>query len=423
MLKQISDDQQPTAGLDSALLPRRRWLGLFAGTLLALSVYYLDYTGNFDEGSAEGSNKLVFLMRLISAFLVTVSLRPFKVKHRAPWMLLAFYGICAFSYALSIGLTGQLNDVLFLNTVLQLPVLWAICQTRWYIDFARWFRFIGVVLVIESIVDVGVLLNGKSLWGSDAFVGGLGNPSSFGVSCVILSAFFLFHPEAGRARTPMAAALSIAAVMTKSLFAALGVGVIFSIWVLRDMRRVFVTLIGLIGVGIWLNSWLTDHGQEIFLMHKLLAAGALIGLVNYDVDSSRTVSLRSEMHEHTFTAMTNQPLSLIFGHVEGKAYWPNDSQILTYLGSFGAVMLVVFLLLHLLWFRRALRNGHLDGKFSAIALMIFGLIFLTNRILDYFPLAILYFLCIAAATTNYIAPADLQSGRLRSAHIVKKHGG
>ena len=95
-----------------------------------------------------------------------------------------------------------------------------------------------------------------------------------------------------------------------------------------------------------------------------------------------------------------------------------DSQLLSYLGSFGALMLALFVALHLLWHYRAWLVRHSDGGFAFVAMALFALNFATNRILEYFPLASLYFLlvamCLRAPRSAVSAPASLPRSRLRS---------
>ncbi len=379
-------------------LPPWRWLLLLLGTVILLSVYYLDYSGDFHEGSSASNSPLALPMRALAVMLIAASLAPFRARPGLPFMLIVAYLLAGFSYATALGTYGELNDRLFLNTLLQLPVLWAFSQACWRIDYARWLRFIGGCLLIEAGIDLLVLIFGNTLWLSEAFVGGFGNPSTFGLICSVLVAFYLFHPRAGKRALLKASALAIAAVMTKSLFAVLAVVALFGFWTLQTRRRMAGgALVGaalLCGVVWWVNT----HEEEVFLLHKLSAAGAFVGLMDYDTDTSKTVSLRSEMHERTFSAIASDPARLLSGHLEHNVYWQMDSQFLTYLGSFGLLFVTLFFALHFIWMLCAARSRSADARFALGALCLFGVIFFTNRILDYFPAATIYFVCVAMAT-------------------------
>ena len=387
-------------------MPRWRWRLLLFGTLLALSVYYLHYGGafgeagaHFDEGGGqEEGSVLSIVMRFASVAIITGSLFPLRVKYTTPWLLMGLFGLFGLSYLVAFGLAGEINDKLFLNTLVQMPVLWALCHTRWRVDTAAWLRMVATWLILQAFVDLALFVTGRTLWASQAFVGGLGNPSSYGICCSVLLAFCLVHPRAGRVRALKAAMLTVIAIMTFSLFASLSVMLAYAVWMVRDVRRVLVAVaVGVVG-GILLAGWLAQQEDENFLIHKFSAVAALVGLVQYDAGSSLSVTGRSAGHERTLAAIREQPLGLVVGHLGGKVYWPQDSQVLTYLGSFGAPMALAFVLLHALWMAYAARLRRVDGGFTLLALSLFGLMLFTNRILDYFPVAMLYFFCVAMGT-------------------------
>lgn len=376
-----------------------RWLTLLAGTTTSLSVYYLNYGAAFDEGDMAGGNPATLLARALAVALITAALCPLRLRPGSAMLLMLLWLASGASMLLAVGIWGRSNDSLFLNTLLQLPVLIALTCTQWQVNYVRWLRFIAVVLALQGLIDTIVWLSDKSLWLSAAFVGGVGNPSSFGMLCSVLFVFCLFHPRAGRGRWLLALALGVAAVMSKALFAVLAVAIVSAAWMALGWRRAALAVIALavaavVGVSL-LDS--DDASGVSMVEHKLSAAGALIGLLDYNIESSASVSLRVEMHQETMAAIARQPLQLLWGHLEGKPYWPMDSQLLTYLGSFGAPMLLAFIALHLWWLGLAWRQRQRDGGFAVWSLGLFGLIFLTNRVLDYFPVATLYFLAVTMA--------------------------
>jgi hypothetical protein len=365
---------------------------------MALCVYYLNYGTSFDDGEIRGGSPITMVARGLSIVAIVWALGPFNFRTRTGLVI----GLTYFTYGagmlIAAGTYGSINDTFFVNTLLQIPVVIALISTTRHIDYARWLHFIAVTLAVQTGVDTALWMNDASLWLSAAFIGGVGNPSSFGLYCSVLFAFCLFHPQAGRARWLLAAILGFGAVMSKALFAVLAVAVVLIAWSLLSWRRAVSSIVAVMvaaAIAITLFAGAGENGEGSFIEHKLNAVGALIGLVEYDVDSSASVSQRVEMHQQTFSAIVHEPWRLVFGHLEGKPYWPMDSQLLTYLGSFGAPMLLIFLSLHLWWFLRALRLRRVDGGFAAWSLALFGLIFSTNRILDYFPVAMLYFLLIA----------------------------
>lgn len=372
-------------------------IALRLGLVFGLCVYYLNYTVVFNEGQIEAANPLTMVIRLLSIGLILVSLKPFKRRYDISTSLVLLYIVAAVSYFLSVTNSGVANDTLFINTLIQLPVLIALSITTKDIDYHQWFKFIGLVLALQVIGDVILAFRGEALWLSGAFIGGVGNPSSFGFLCCLLVAFYLLHPKIGSIRWVLIAILSIGVIKSESLFSVLSLVIVYIYWMIQTRKRIILSclIIGLLVIGIKALGVDTGGGQLSFIEHKLNAASAFIGLSDYDVESSASVSLRAQIHYETIKAIADDPARFIYGHLKGKPYWPMDSQILTYLGSFGVIILAVFLTLHISWIRRSFLNRNLDHGFSFIALVLFALIFLTNRILDYFPVATIYFILIS----------------------------
>ena len=372
------------------------------GTALALCVYYRHYGRDFTEGELDAS-PLTLVGRLVAVVVLVLALRPIRLRVDSAFALTATYCVALVSFLAVWTVNGSTNDTFFLNTAMQLPVLLALNGTRLRIDYARWFRFISRFVVLQAIIDIVIVSTGSALWFSGAFIGGVGNPSSFGLICALMCAFCLLHPDARRGRRVVGAALAAAAIMTKSLFAVLAVAFITVVWASRSWRR--LVAVGIIGCCASISIYYfalgaADNDDPGFIENKILAAGTLLGFVSYDVNSSGSVAGRLEIHQRTYNAVRDEPLRLIVGHLQGKVYWPMDSQVLTYLGSFGIAMLVAFLLIHALWVRRAWLNADNDGGFSLVALILFTVVFLTNRILDYFPVATMYFLCVMSITSR-----------------------
>jgi len=381
-------------------LPRTRWLLLSSGTLLALCVYYLNYGAtSFEEGVMHGGSQLTLAVRASAVLAIAAALGPLRrPRSGSALMFVLFYMLSAVGMLLATVAHGGLNDTLFFNTLLQLPILLALVGTRWQVDYARWLGLCCVALALQTIGDAVVWQSGSSLWQSMAFIGGVGNPSSFGLLCIVGLAFCVLHPRASYWRWPLACVLAFGAVMSKSLFAVLGVALVVGVWGVKGWGRALsaLTILALLVIAaLTLEAGADRNEYTTFIAHKMKSAGELLGLVEYDVESSISVSQRVEMHEKTRAAIAAAPQSLLWGHLEGTPYWPMDSQLLTYLGSFGAIALAVFLLLHGYWTWRAWTMRSQDGGFAVVTLLLFGLIFTTNRVLDYFPVATLYFFIVS----------------------------
>lgn len=389
-------------------LPTLRWYLLATGMFTSLFVYYAHYGGHFDEGESDSSGALVTLpLRILGIVLIVSALLPVRSIDWSVALSVVLFVGSGISLLLSAGMYSGLNDSFFLNTLLQLPLLVVFTSSIWEIDFARLMRMICCIVAFQVLVDCVVLQFDRLLWISTAFVGGMGNPSSFGLVCTIGFAFCLHYPQQGKFRWVLATLLAIGAVQSKALFAAIGLALVALAWMAKSWRRFMMGTIALVATALIALTLLVGNGDDnefSFLEHKLNAVGALIGFVEYDIESSASVSQRVEMHKSTFDAISEAPQHLIYGHLNKLPYWPMDSQVLTYLGSFGALMAGLFVALHLHWLLQAWYNRRFDGGFSVLSLMLFGLIFTTNRILDYFPVATVYFALVAMAIRPHKMP-------------------
>lgn len=406
----------------SSVLPGKwRQRVLMLGSAMALSVYYLHYAAGsdnaagFENGDTGASSPLTLTAKLIAVTLIVLGLIPIRLRIDSAFALTALYCAALASFLGAWAIFGATNDTFFFNTVLQLPILLALSGTRTYLDYPKWFRFIVRLVAVQALLDIAVIATGRNLWGYGAFVGGVGNPSSFGLICVLGCAFCLMHPRAGRHRRPLAVWLAIAAIMTKSLFATLSIFVIALVWASRSWRRMIASVIlGCIAATAvsYFAFGAADEGDPSFVVRKMFAAAALVGFTrsDSDVSESGSISARLEIHERTYNAARQQPLQLLIGHFRGLVYWPMDSQILTYLGSFGLPILLAFLSIDLLWTYRAWRNPAADGGFGVLTMLLFTFIFLTNRILDYFPMASVYFLCVMASRRRDLS-ANASAGK------------
>lgn len=398
-------------------MSRPRWRVLCAGMAMAFCVYYFNYGATFDEGVTEASGFFTLAARLIAVGVVVAALAPFRVHHASIVICVLLYLAAACSWLLAVAFYGGTNDSLFLNTLIQLPLLVAFGSTRRPIDYPRLLRFTGTVLALQLVLDGAVWVAGISLWESEAFVGGVGNPSSFGFLCSLLLGFYLFHPASGPGRVPMALSMAVGAIMSKALLAVLAVALVVALWVAGGLKRLVVGALLITCVSVALLSLLPKDEEIGFVEHKLSAAGALVGLVEYDIESSGSVYIRLQMHDETLAELAREPWRLLTGHLGRLAYWPMDSQLLAYLGSFGALMLAVFLLLHGVWLARAYALRRVDGGFAFVSMTLFTLIFTTNRILDYFPLAAMYF-ALVASLLNSKRPQRSLGGRHHRPEVV-----
>lgn len=297
---------------------------------------------------------------------------------------------------------GEFKDYFFLNTFLSLSYL-LFTSGRSVLIRDSLFYGIVVALFIGGVIDVFAYYYDFSIWDEKSFVGGLGNPSSFGLFCNISIAWLLFSNYSiikidFKLRFLFVFFLSLFSVFSFSLFALLNLVIIYLGYFYFSSFKVRLNMIS-ISVFVFLFLYLMLDVISInlddllrFIEHKIMGVGNFLGLVDYKVNAG-SVSVRIHIHEQAAFYFNKYWLSMIFGHPNKISYFINDSQFLTYSLSFGFPVLILFLILNFWFIYLALLSKE---KFYLLFFISFLLIFLTNRILDYFPVALIYFTVISS---------------------------
>lgn len=255
---------------------------LFVSALLLLGNYYYLYFVGFEQGAVEGGWQfsLIKILGLSIAFFALLSFSLRKKIQIDYFFIFVFFVLSIVVYLAKFMLIGG-NDTLFLNTVIcGLPFV-VFCLRR---DLSRvmvFFEYCLVIIVVQIAIDTVVFLAGRSLWNNNAFIGGLGNPSSFGFVCNMLVCYVLFK----RRRKPTSPfyffILCYGVFMTSSMLAFLMLFMIVALWALSQLsfkRLALVTVFGgvIIGFG---NMVVSEH-----LEYKLKSA---IGILDGGGGSSQ----------------------------------------------------------------------------------------------------------------------------------------
>lgn len=373
-----------------------RWfvkVGLVISSILILSNYYYFYFVDFEQGSVTGGGGFVFLKILGLLLFYFMILSPSFKRHYclAELTLLLFFFFSILLFFLKRWFF-EAKDYLFLNMLIcALPFL--VFQLR---ERGRILFFLDaclVVLVFQIFIDILVYLNGSSLWENKAFIGGVGNPSSFGFICNIFIAYILFFKRSGFLSFFSFCTLLYGVVMTNSMLSLLLFGGLLVGWGWSRGGR-YLVLLGVIGLGLILAGY--DRLLSGHLAYKL---ESLVSLVMGEAgDSSASVSLRVEIHRFFWEQINSNFFEVfLYGYPE-LHYYNADSQYLSYIGSFGVLgsLLFFFGVISSAFF--ASRRGDKFASFSTVVISMFLLIFFSNRILDYYPVPLFLFLMISSAS-------------------------
>lgn len=369
---------------------------VFLSALLVLCNYYYFYFLGFYQGVADigvGFSILkLFGIFLGAASLLRVTLREGK---KELWYVAIFFLIAFVLFFLK-GILLGFSGLMFLNAFLcMVPFLFfRLKGGRERVIF--FFECCLFILIFQIILDQLIFWSGNSLWENRAFVGGLGNPSSFGLLCNVLLCYVLFERRAAFSSTLFAFILAYGVCRSNSLLALISLGVVlgFYFFEYRSLRR-FAFVLAIFSFSVYL-------GGQAHLFYKFNSLVGLafeeVGVVEGEVVGSVSISTRIHIHYEYLDNLFSKPIEAIFYGFTNKAYMAYDSQLLTYLSSFGLLVSLLFFLSFSLVLLHCLSSG--SSYFVFVALFIFGLTFLTNRILDYYPMPIFFALLVVLASDD-----------------------
>lgn len=375
---------------------------VFAAALVLLCNYYYLYFVDFNQGAAS-VGWFFSAFKILGVVLAIFALLCFSLKDvffGGELACLIFFLMASLLFVMK-GLLWGFNDRMFLNALL--------CAVPFFI-----FRFKGgrervrfffecclLVVTFQIFLDQFIAWSGVSLWENKAFVGGVGNPSSFGLLCNLLLCYVFFERRLCSSSALFAFVLAYGACRTSSLLALISLVVVlfFCFFERRSLKRLAYVL------AVFFFS--VYYGGQAHLFYKV---GSLAGLVHEGSSSgaaggSISVSARLGIHYEYFYNLLSYPFDALFYGFTGKGYMAYDSQLLSYFSSFGLLFSLLFFGAFSLALFRCL-FGRID-YFIFVSLFIFGLAFLTNRVLDYYPMPIFFAIFMSLASKRFLSEDQL----------------
>jgi len=365
--------------------------GIFFSLLCILGSYYFLYFVDFVEGVAYGHHPLSYAKYLGVILLGPLLLRP-KARLKFNFIqltILVFYAWALILYSTKTAVYG-VGDLMFLNTII-FGASFLVLQPHPDSQRIKVALDFSVAIVAGQIIlDTLIFVTGNSLWENKAFVGGLGNPSTFGLVCNLLVAYILFARKKSISSTLLYILMSYGVLMSNSLLSFLSLIIISAFWAYseRSLPKLGLIATYLTTILIARDSFVASH-----LLIKFQSAGNF--LLNKSEIPSISVSSRLQMHKDYLDFFANNPIQALLYGLEGTPYKSYDSQVLTYAASFGLLPALSFLAATGLALLYSLKHNEHSGKFVSATLLLWIISFFTNRLLDYFPLPLFFFVLIA----------------------------
>jgi len=377
---------------------------LSASLILCLSIMYQIYFVGFHDGVIVGGGFVRFFLKTLFLFLFILA-----VKNYLSWdslCLNVFYKIPLFYILITITILIPFLSGAYLQTLNILfffPILFINWNKGVYGDLYKliWKVIVAVVFVqllldpiFKAYTDVG--------WTNNALIGGMGNPNVFGIFLIVSGlASAIMLPSRYRY---LSLVLFPSTMLTGSLVATI-IGLscfivqIFCLLWRAPFRTLFFIFTPLsISIFIFSKQFVSDHIPVDHVFNKFIALRQFI--VGEYESGSESISARLNYFEYGLELISNSPLSLIFGHPGFMPMYNGDGLWVSFLVTYGLPITLFFLIVNLLLSYRGIVSRSPDFLFSGCVLLVMLVFFITNRILDYWPAALIYMLVFSYLSTK-----------------------
>lgn len=364
---------------------KREWFFLLA-IFISFNTMFSNYLYEFDSGDVKGGELLRSILKSSSIILLIFSKpTPSKLLIKKNILFIFIFLFFLISYLFYIPFSIW-NELQFFNLYIVLFILFGVGYQKKYIPKLN-ILLIYMFLFLWLPIDLIAISTGNNLWQNKAFIGGLGNPSSYGIILIylILINKNIFSPFK---ESILNFVLIISVLFTQAMMPIL-ILLLFSFSIFKK-RFLFIIFTFLIIIGLfYLNLFLDTVGfNDLHFLNKIISlyqSGLLA--------DTASVSYRLE-YWLDINRLFDNPLKFLFGHVNRASYNAGDGQYVAYLTSFGVPIFFIFIFSFFRILSNFKNQNFINGKGYKLFFIAFTLILLTNRYLDYWPNAIIIFLII-----------------------------
>ena len=292
------------------------------GFILAFNLMLINYFGDFSEGSVNTDGGIKIIIKIISILFICSMFKQRTFYLKSNYLLITFF----ITYLVIVILRFpfyESRDIMFLNTFIALPLLMGYGPSTAE-DFKRFDRLLLWMLLSWIFVDSFFYFSGNSLWYNKAFVGGIGNPSSYGFLLIYIYEIAIFVIKNKRLRFFIRLLISTLILLSQALMPLL---VFILIQFIKLPKKIiFVTLIILFFIGSQFELFLEFLPDE----HWKFKLVALVDfLKNSDVSNTNpSISTRIEFFEG-IKLLNSDVSTFLFGNVNDTFYNSGDSQYVT----------------------------------------------------------------------------------------------
>ena len=395
-------------------LPKSQDSFLFLSLVLMMSIMYTAYFYGFSNQTPNGSPLyirtslkclavLFFIMAYAKRFTFAALLSNYALK-----LPIVFIGAATLFVAPFLAS----DEMQAINMIFFLPLLafdWDTERTQPI--FRKILLMVVIICLVQVILDPILKITTGRGYDNLALVGGVGNANSFGywlLSSAIFSKLVLKN-------SLLFWALCLASLFTGSLviFVLVGAMVIGNILYATFRIRLgdfFWLGILIVTFFVFLQLLPADYDLDRLFAAVNHATLKFLAIINM-IDGSGPTDAGSVVGRINYTQqglglIVQHPSSLVVGHPNGRPMFTGDGWWLSLLVTHGAIVTVLFLVSNVVVIIRGFKFGSAETLVCSFIVSLTCVMFLANRILDYWPAAFLYFLSVGLIC-NY-RPLKLQ---------------
>lgn len=369
--------------------------------IIMFSIMYQLYFTVFDQGSTSSGGGIRFLLKTLSTLLFYLSIyKIISIKQlfssyveKIPFYYI-FFTLLIIAPFLSRPLLQSLNLIFFAPLFL---VKWDCYEGRK--SFQRILMTIFHITILQLILEPIVVNLTPSLWNNEAWVGGFGTGNSFGLMLIIISTifFFKFHTI-----NLLSIPISLSAILTGSLASSLLAGAVSFYYLIKEFRKNKYAKLTFLFVLI-LSPLVIYNIKSIFspISHLIGKLGAITKIILQQEDiTSLSVSGRIEYTLGAIKLLKENPWSIIFGHPNMLPMYTGDGQWVSFIVTYGLPLTIFFIYQNVKNVIFGLKSNDENLLIASHIIIYFSFFFITNRIIDYWPMAFLYFFATTYLISN-----------------------
>lgn len=251
----------------------------------------------------------------------------------------------------------------------------------------------GMLCIVTIAMLIYDFFNPMKAFVNGGFVGGVGNPSSFGFLLIISSILI-------RDFTLVSTALRASTIFTGAGMAVLVSGLIQLRFTFKSLHYFFANLSIFVLVIVFFNSELGFLGRAAeHVMAKLTA------LSTGNFSDSFSLKNRIDYNIDGWNLYTNNIVHILIGSVGEPVIFTGDGYYIALLASYGTVGFILFSIV-IMNTKFYISSTNYDVNSSRYIIIIFLYAFITNRMIDYWPMAFIFFLAIVHCNESEIYDKD-----------------